>query len=269
MSDIKPPVEEPAEEESLRLAEDFVAAARELGAEPDVESVLARICQLAQAYVPDCRHAAISLVERRSRISTHGATDELPAQVDRIQYDAGEGPCMEVISGPTVVSVTDLDTDGRWPTFARRVVAETGVRSMIVFRLFTDERTYGALNLYSTQPGTFDEADDVERWGAIYSAHASLALEAARKQQNLRAALASRESISIAVGVLMANENISRQRAFDILRRASQRMNVKLRDIADAIAGQDEVVTSTALQDLIAEELLFGDEEPHEEQKGA
>lgn len=260
------------DEEPLSLAEDFVSAARELSSETEVEAVLERICQLAMEYVPDCRHAAVSLAERRGRISTHGATDELPAEVDRIQYATGEGPCLEVMTSGTVVSVSDLQSDERWPTFARQVVDATNVRAMIAFRLYTEERNYGALNLYSTQPGAFDGAEDVARWGSIYAAHASLALEGARKQQNLRAALESRESISIAVGVLMANQKISRHQAFDILRRASQRMNVKLRDVADAIAGQDETITSAAIEELVADELVGAEREVEpsaEEEKGA
>lgn len=48
----------------------------------------------------------------------------------------------------------------------------------------------------------------------------------------LREALTSRDLIGQAKGILMASEGVSADEAFDILRRASQRMNVKLRDVA-------------------------------------
>ncbi len=41
--------------------------------------------------------------------------------------------------------------------------------------------------------------------------------------------------IGQAKGILMAEKDISADEAFDILRRASQRMNVKLREVAERI----------------------------------
>ena len=54
----------------------------------------------------------------------------------------------------------------------------------------------------------------------------------ARLADQLREALASRGLIEQAKGILMANEHCGEDEAFDILRRASQRTNRKLRDIA-------------------------------------
>lgn len=48
----------------------------------------------------------------------------------------------------------------------------------------------------------------------------------------LTEALESRDVIGQAKGILMASQGISVDEAFDILRRASQRLNVKLRDVA-------------------------------------
>lgn len=48
----------------------------------------------------------------------------------------------------------------------------------------------------------------------------------------LTEALESRDVIGQAKGILMASQGISADEAFNILRRASQRLNVKLRDVA-------------------------------------
>ena len=244
--------------EQFGLAEDFASVAQELSIQEDAEAVLARICQLAVQRVAGCQHAAVSLLERRGRMSTHGATDEVPELMDSVQYETGEGPSVEVIQGVDLCVSPDLTAEVRWSTFARRAVELTAIRSMVSFRLVDGERTLGALNFYSPVPNAFAMNAGITRWGKVYAAHASLALSGARKQQDLKAALESRESISIAMGLIMARENISRQQAFDVLRRASQRMNVRLRDVAESIIGGGDQVTPSDLHRMLD---LLGTEE--------
>ncbi len=49
---------------------------------------------------------------------------------------------------------------------------------------------------------------------------------------NLEKALETRDIIGQAKGILMARQQIDADAAFDVLRRASQRSNTKLRDVA-------------------------------------
>jgi hypothetical protein len=53
--------------------------------------------------------------------------------------------------------------------------------------------------------------------------------------ESLRNQLASQPVIEQAKGIIMANTRCDQNQAFDILRRASQRTNVKLRDVARQI----------------------------------
>ena len=61
-----------------------------------------------------------------------------------------------------------------------------------------------------------------------------------RRAANLQAALATREMIGQAQGILMERERITPDQAFDILRRASQHLNVKLRDVAQNLVDTGE-----------------------------
>ena len=45
----------------------------------------------------------------------------------------------------------------------------------------------------------------------------------------------SRDVIGMAKGIVMAQQRVSDEQAFDLLRRASQRMNVKLRNLAQQV----------------------------------
>jgi AmiR/NasT family two-component response regulator len=55
------------------------------------------------------------------------------------------------------------------------------------------------------------------------------------ENENLRAALTSRSIIDQAIGILMAQQQCSTEVAFELLRKASQGRNVKLRDVAAQI----------------------------------
>jgi len=93
----------------------------------------------------------------------------------------------------------------------------------------------GALNLYSKSPDAFDEHDIAI--GAVFAAHAAVAWSTSAMIENLQIGLETRQVIGEATGILMARENISSEQAFDVLRRSSQRLNIKLRVIAERVVG--------------------------------
>lgn len=81
-------------------------------------------------------------------VGTPASTDDLVIQIDRIQYETRQGPCLSAISEESTVRANDLRGDTRWPKFAQRAV-DLGVMSMVAFQLYVRERDLGALNLYS------------------------------------------------------------------------------------------------------------------------
>lgn len=232
-----------SEEHDPTVAETFAEVARLLLAEPGVERTLAKIGLLAVQTIDGCDHAGVSQIEGR-KVTTVGASDEVPGKVDRIQYEVDQGPCLDAIRNHEVLECPDLAEEDRWPQFSRRAAQETGVASMLAFRLFAEEDTMGALNLYSKSPAAFDE--DSRELGSVFAAHASVALAGARREEQLQEALGSRDVIGQAKGILMARQNLTSDQAFAVLRKASQRLNVKLRDIADnVVSGTDRATVQS------------------------
>lgn len=211
------------------LAETFEDIARLLLVSPTLEEALSRVVHAAVAVIPGCDHAGISLIEKR-HITTPSASDNVPLQVDAIQYEADHGPCLDAIREHEIFQADDLSSESRWPDFAKRAAKETGVRSMLCFRLFVRENTMGALNLYSKEIAAFDHESCTI--GAVFAAHAAVAMSASREVESLNAALLSRATIEQAKGILMATTRCSPDDAFDLLRQQSQALNEKLRDIA-------------------------------------
>ncbi|HVF15162.1 MAG TPA: GAF and ANTAR domain-containing protein, partial [Acidimicrobiales bacterium] len=216
----------PPQERDVELAGTFAEVARVLLGEDDVEKTLERICRLAVETVDGCQTAGISIASGKE-VTSRSRTDEVPRVVDTIQSETQEGPCVDAIKEHEVFMTGRLSREQRWPNFASRAHDETGVESILSLRLFADDRTLGSLNLYSRQVDAFDDHDVAV--GSVFAAHAAVALASARHQADLELKAEGRNVIGMAKGIVMARQHVSEAEAFDILRRASQRMNVKLR----------------------------------------
>ena len=107
------------------------------------------------------------------------------------------------------------------------------------FRLLVDRRKGAALNLFSDTPNMFD-AESAGR-AAVLASFASVAINAVAKGEDaasLRRGLLSNREIGKAVGMLMLLHDMAEERAFDLLRRHSQALNIKLADVARAVIDQ-------------------------------
>jgi transcriptional regulator with GAF, ATPase, and Fis domain len=223
---------------SVELAEVFGDIARSLLAANDVQTTLDAIVLLAVDTIDGCEHAAISLVEKRI-VTTPAATGDIPRRVDEIQYETGEGPCLDAIRDHEVFRTSCLSKETRWPNFATRATEEMGIVSMLSIRLFVEGDTMGALNMYSTIETAFD--DNAIAVGSVFAAHAAVALSAARQEAGLKEALVNRDIIGQAKGILMARGGITAEQAFAELSTASQHLNRKIRDLAQDVATTGEL----------------------------
>jgi serine phosphatase RsbU (regulator of sigma subunit) len=177
----------PATASAAGLADALAAVARTLQSERSAQATLQRVVDLAVVTIRGCDHAGVSMLDG-SRVETSAASDGVPELVDRIQYGSGQGPCLSALWEHGVFQADDLSTETRWPDFSARAAAETGIHSILSYRLFLGESTFGSLNLYSARAGAFDERSRAA--GSVFATHAAVALAAARGHDH-NAALAS------------------------------------------------------------------------------
>jgi hypothetical protein len=212
---------------------------------PTVGGVLRLVVGAASAIVPDADLVSVTLREADGRFHTPVETDPVAVRLDQAQYDHDEGPCVESArpDGPAIARSRDLANEPRWPSFGP-VAAGYGYHSVLATALLPDAlppRRSGARNIYSSRPGAFDgRAIDL---ALLLATHASLALAhtdavaaAELETAHLRRAVEGRDVIGQAKGILMQRRGITADEAFDVLRRASQDLNVKLADLARALA---------------------------------
>ncbi|MFC8190659.1 ANTAR domain-containing protein [Cellulomonas sp. NPDC057328] len=200
-----------------------------------VEEQLAEIATAAAATDPAVAACGIT-VRRGGRVQSVASSDRLAADVDELQYEAREGPCLESLASGELLVVDDYLADQRWPRYGAHAVAH-GVRSSMSVPLDAAGTTVGALNSYAMEPGVFVDGlrDSLLAFAARAEAVVALALRQAEQSdlvEHLHQAMESRSVIDQALGILMAQQRCSADDAFDVLRRASQGRNRKVAEIA-------------------------------------
>ncbi|MFW5471307.1 GAF and ANTAR domain-containing protein [Knoellia sp. CPCC 206435] len=196
----------------------------------------ARVVSAAALGMPHGKHCGLTLLRPGHRPVTMAASDDLPRQVDALQYELGEGPCLDAALGPAVLLSDDVTVDERWPRFGPLCAASTGARSMLSLRLPVGGEDHAAINYYSTEVAVFTDADVTV--ASVLVPLAALAVEAHLREhdrENLVQALTTSRQISTAVGIIMSTQRVESERAFELLRRASMDLNRKLRDVAEEV----------------------------------
>ena len=170
-------------------------------------------------------------------------TDELAPELASAQYETGIGPCLDSFRHRQVFRIDDTTKDDRWPPFSEACAAH-GVRSTMSIPMVANHEGVGALNYYSRSPNGFSAED--EEIGGQFGAQAAIVLanaqaywDAHQLSQDLNEAMKSRAVIEQAKGILMAQGRTADE-AFQILVRASQRENVKLREVATELVRRAE-----------------------------
>lgn len=198
----------------------------------DSDRLLLEVTETATQLLPKVAHGGVTLVvnRRRRTVESVAATGAIPRTLDRLQDELGEGPCLESIWNLYTVRVADYATETRWPAFVAALLAQTPVRSSLSIQLYTNENELGTLNLYSAEANVFTH--DVEETALTLAAHAAIGLANARRGDELQSALASRDIIGQAKGILMERFNIPVGAAFTMLTKLSQELNIPLYEVA-------------------------------------
>jgi GAF domain-containing protein len=218
-------------------AASFATLSQNLLDEPVVDQTLQRVVDLAVETIEGCDFAGISM-RHGKKVETPAASDPLVVQLDQWQYDLSEGPCLDAVFVDEMYVIEDTSAEDRWPNWAPKA-ASLGVQSVLSVRLATPSAVVGGLNMYSRALYAYDEDQLIT--AGIYAAHASNAIAATSKVEQLSTGMQTRHMIGLAQGLLMQRYGLTEQQAFKFLARISQDANVKLRDVAaKVIAGATE-----------------------------
>ena len=228
-------------------SEALASITRFLVTDVSLGDVLLQVAQATVNAMPGAEMAGITMGSVDGKPVTGVFTDPESPEIDAAQYESGNGPCLDAWRTKRVIRVDDMSSaHERYPEFSTVALAHR-VRSTLSLPLVAGEQGIGALNLYAGQPGSFSSEDEqigmeLASTAAVVLANASAYWTAYELSQNLSEAMKSRAVIEQAKGMLMArSETLTPDDAFDLLRKASQRENVKLRDIAQRIVNRQPI----------------------------
>jgi len=196
-----------------------------------IEQVLAGVTNAAVRLIRGVDYADILMIDD-GQFRSMSPTAPLAIQLDDVQRRFQQGPCLQAAISHEMVRCTDLRTEPRWPEFSAAAV-ELGVFSMLSFQLYTHRGGAGALNLFGRAPR--ERNFEAEALGASLAAHAALAIATLTQRHQFESAVATRDTIGQAKGILMERFQIDAMHAFELLKQLSQNTNTPLRQVAERL----------------------------------
>ena len=232
------PTEHPAAAPPLELGAALSQMAGLVLSRETVDAALELVTSLAATATAGTLGAAVTVVDahgKRSRAASNAATEE----ADALQYEYDEGPCLTAWRRGELVRIDDTTTDGRWPRW-NEAASALGVRSVLSAPLLSGGETIGAMKVYCERPMNYGPHDEhvmrlLAGQAAILLANSQSLAEARRLSRQLTEALASRDDIARATGVLLARGAASEQDAFATLTDTARQTGLPVQDVARAL----------------------------------
>jgi GAF domain-containing protein len=223
------------------LAAEFVSIGQCIMSASTIDEALRVVLEHIVNILDGCEAATLTRLQV-GRFSTVASTAGVAVDVDMLQYTYDEGPCVEAVRSQGPVRTGDLRADDRWPSL-RRSATGNPMRSVLSCGLSQqapDGDLLESINTYGTRLQAFHE-DSLEML-VLMCAHIGVLLTMSRSSegstravQELRLAIETRDVIGQAKGILMERHHITADAAFDVLRRSSQNLNRKLREVAEQL----------------------------------
>jgi len=186
-----------------------------------------------------CTSAFICPAAAIGAADTIVATESFVTEMDAVQYDLKQGPCISAVAGEQLVISGSIALDPRWPEFGPQS-AGFGVQSSLSVPLITSDGVVGSLNVYAHEKDVFDDRAALLGGyfgvpAAIVVQNAQILAESRRLALHLRKALSNRITVERAIGVLMTRSGESPDEAMAKIRTISHTEHKKIDLVAQNI----------------------------------
>jgi len=221
----------------------FVALARSLADGVDPVDLLIRLAEDATGLL-DVASTGILLADPRGMLHVVAASTEATRALEIYQLQREQGPCLDCYHSGAPVSVADLAAEtARWPLFVE-AATDAGFASVHALSIRLRDNILGTMGLFGTHIGALND-DDLSLGQALADVAAvaivqdKAAADSALVNEQLQTALTSRVQVEQAKGVLAQRGNLTMDRSFAVLRRYARDHNLRLSDVARAVAGRE------------------------------
>ena len=203
-------------------------------------AALAGIAEAATLSVPGCDAASIA-ISLSGRPSTAAITARVALELDMVQYDTHDGPCLTSFRTMSTVRVDLVEGDGAFPHFAV-AARRQGVRGVLSVPSTWGSEVVATLNLYS-RTGPFDESSVTV--ASVLAAQIAIAVSRSPEFAAARTVVEEAQrnvdddsDVNLATGLLMVNEGCTAEQADALLRHAAAQDEQTILEIAQRIIRQ-------------------------------
>jgi len=211
-----------------------------LQSERTLGTALARIAEACTVSVPGCDAASIA-ISIEGRPSTAAMTARVALELDLVQYDTDDGPCLRSFRTMSTLRVDLVEQGDEFPHLAR-AARRAGINAILSVPATWGPEVVGTLNLYS-RSGPFDET--AATVGSVLASQVAIAISRSPEFVAVRsvAELAQRDAydqaeVNVATGLLMINEACTAEQAEGLMREAATHDQQTILQIARRIIEQ-------------------------------
>jgi len=239
------PVNLPEPEE---LARTFVILARGVLEGADTVEVFSMLAESCVRLLP-VKAGGILVVDAMGFLRVIGASDQSAHLLDLCQVQNMEGPSLQCCRSGEMVEDTVLSEDGPWPRFSWLATSH-GYRAVYAIPLLSRGVVIGALNLFGTEEIPADRlvvARALADAATLALLHVDPREDTVVVARQVHLAVESRNTVEQARGMIAQRFNLSEGAAQEQLRRAADRLELPLVDVARATVHRDQAHPATAL----------------------
>jgi GAF domain-containing protein len=225
---------------SERLVTALTELAEVVQAQRTLGSALSGIAEAATMSVPRCEAASIA-ISIEGRPSTAAITARVALELDMVQYDAHDGPCLASFREIKPLRIDLVEQGDQFPHFAR-AAERRGIRGVLSTPALWGQDVVGTLNLYS-RTGPFDET--ASSVAAVLAAQIAIAVSRSPEFAAARSVVEEAQrnaeddaDVNMATGLLMVTEACTAEQAEGLLRQAANHDEQSILDIAHRIIEQ-------------------------------
>jgi GAF domain-containing protein len=226
------------------MSEEVVTALEELAevvqSQRTLGGALAGIAEAATISVPGCDVASIA-ISVAGRPATAAITGRVALELDLVQYDLDDGPCLTTFRTMRALRLDLVEPDAPFPHFAVAARRE-GVRAVLSVPATWGGDVVGTMNLYS-RARPFDES--AVSVATVLAAQVAIAISRSPEFRAARAVVeeAQRDAdddadVNLAAGLLMVNEACTAEQAHGLLQAAAIQDERTILEIAHRIIDQ-------------------------------
>ena len=180
--------------------------------------------------------AGLMLIDPDQLLRNVADSDERVDQLEELQVEHGEGPCIDAYEEKELIHAADLSTEARWPKFSPAAV-ERGLRAVLASPIPYNQTAIGVVVVFSAKVHPWSPEGELALvaftdLAALTIANTMQSEQRGKLAEQLQRALDARVLIEQAKGALVAREGITAKDAFEQMRRQARTERRRVVEVA-------------------------------------